>query len=93
MLQSYKNPAKNQPPLKKSEAASIIPLILTSYGRNGIFTTIALMSLLRILMKISVSFLLKAFFTNAVPMFFPVEGDGLPERTMPMQLPSASHTS
>ena len=66
---------------------------LKNQAKNGIFTTTALMSLLRILMKISVSFLLKAFFTKAVPMFLPVEGDGLPERTMPMQVPSASHTS
>ena len=63
------------------------------YAKNGILTTIALRSLLRTLMKISVSFLLKALQTNAVPMFLPVEGEGLPERTIPMTLPSASQTS
>ena len=81
--------------MKKSRPnqSGFLDVWVLTYARNGILTTMALMSLLRILMKISVSFLLKAFFTKAVPMFLPVEGDGLPERTMPMQLPSASHTS
>ena len=86
-------PKKRSRPRKNEDGLKYTYCLPISYGRNGIFTTTALMSLLRILMKISVSFLLKAFFTKAVPMFLPVEGDGLPERTMPMQLPSASHTS